>query len=172
MRLLLGLLVALMMTACTGKQVAPDAPAHAGQPVVSDEVTQAEEIIPPGPADCPPAPLLTIRVAEKELESGQRSGNGHYCSAIADGLASDALEPVPVQPGAAVVVTPGSTERWESITVYIYVFADATKLHESDLPPEGGSLSLPKEPGTYTVTVQGRSKHGSLNTYFRVLVSP
>lgn len=170
MRVLLGLLVALLTAACAGKQAVPDAPAQAGQPVVPDGAAQAEEIVPPGPADCPPAPLLIIRVAEKELKSGQRSGNGHYCGALADGLASDVLEPVQVKPGASVVLTPGSPARWESITCYI--FAGETKLLESDLSPEGGSFSLPQEPGTYIVTVQGRSKLGSLNTYFRVLVSP
>lgn len=43
---------------------------------------------------------------------------------------------------------------------------------EHTLPAHTETVNLPREPGTYAISLEGESTHGRLNTVFNVVVSP
>lgn len=150
-----GILIAtILTTGCMRASPVPDA---------------REPIVSPG-QNCPPAPSFVLLVGGKPLGDEQVSGSGHYCGSIADGVASDYLKPLEVRPEEVVSLVYASRERWERVTYRVFMGQETV----IDLPLSASakSVTLPREPGTYTVSLQGKSRHGTSITYFKVTVSP
>lgn len=136
----------------------------------SDEpkVEVIPNVVAPGPCDCTPAPQLQFEIAGKHVEPTQMTGNSSYCGGEGDGVALDSLEPIQVQSGAKLRVSYSSAQEWEGISYT--VFQGETKLAALSVRAGTDSLSLPVEPGSYSVVISGHSPYGWVNEAFRLVV--